>query len=90
MTCNAFTQDHITCSSQNDCEIRLWQESTSLDTTTAVPTVMRGFWGWTVAKYEMIVDSYEIGPPSGNLFTIPAEYKQAPWRDLTEPFDFAR
>lgn len=39
--------------------------------------VMRGLFGREIAKYEMVVDSYEIGPPSSKLFTLPAGYKQA-------------
>jgi hypothetical protein len=51
--------------------------------------VMRGFLGWTAAKYERTVDQYEIGPPLVDLFTIPTGYKQISWRDLTEPFKTA-
>jgi hypothetical protein len=38
--------------------------------------VMRGFLGWETAKEESVVDSYEIGPPSLQLFTVPNGYKQ--------------
>lgn len=38
--------------------------------------VMRGFLGLKKEQYEMVVDSYEIGPPSPNLFTVPAGYTQ--------------
>ena len=38
--------------------------------------VMRGLFGWKAAEYEMVVDSYEIGPPSSTLFTVPSGYRQ--------------
>jgi hypothetical protein len=38
--------------------------------------VMRNFFGWETAKSEEEVDSYEICPPSSQLFTVPAGYKQ--------------
>jgi hypothetical protein len=53
-------------------------------------TAMRGFLGWTSAKYEKTVDQYEIGPPSADLFTIPAGYKRVSWHDLTDPFKTPR
>jgi hypothetical protein len=36
----------------------------------------RGFLGWKTAEYEMVVDSYDLGPPSSSLFTVPAGYSQ--------------
>jgi hypothetical protein len=41
-------------------------------------TVKKGFLGWTTAKYEWVVDVYEIGQPSPSLFTPPSGYKQVP------------
>jgi hypothetical protein len=38
--------------------------------------VMRGFFRWKTAEYEMVVDSYEIGPPASSLFTLPTGYRQ--------------
>jgi hypothetical protein len=38
--------------------------------------VMRGLFGWKTAEYEMVVDSYEIGPPSSSLFAVPTGYRQ--------------
>jgi hypothetical protein len=52
--------------------------------------VMRGFLGLPVAKYERIVDSFELGAPSLSLFTIPAEYKRISLQDLTESFNSGR
>ena len=48
------------------CEMMLFRE------------VTRGVLGWKTTEYERVVDSYEIGPPAHNLFTIPNGYKQVP------------
>jgi hypothetical protein len=45
------------------CEMMLFRE------------VARGILGWKTAEYERVVDSYEIGPPSKSLFTIPNGFK---------------
>lgn len=40
--------------------------------------VMRGFLGFVTAEYDMVVDSYILGPPAASLYAVPAEYKQVP------------
>jgi hypothetical protein len=36
----------------------------------------QGILGFTTAEYDKVVDSYEIGPPSPNLFKVPSGFKQ--------------
>lgn len=40
--------------------------------------VIRGFLGFVTAEYDMVVDSYVLGPPAASLYAVPAEYKQVP------------
>ena len=40
--------------------------------------VQRGFFGWITDEYDMVVDSYVLGPPSPILFAIPGGYRQVP------------
>jgi hypothetical protein len=40
--------------------------------------VKRGLFGWITAEYDMVVDSYVLGPPARSLFAIPSGYKQVP------------
>jgi hypothetical protein len=49
-------------------------------------TWMPGFWGWTTARYELVVESYEAGPPSSSLFTIPGGYREISFEELTKVF----
>jgi len=39
-------------------------------------SVKRGIFGWTIAETDRAVESYEPGPPSPVLFTIPAGYRE--------------
>ena len=38
--------------------------------------VRRGFLGLVAEEYDLIVDSYVLGPPAASLYSVPAEYKQ--------------
>jgi hypothetical protein len=49
----------------------------------------RGRFGWPIAKFERTVDSYELGPPSADLFAVPAGYRQVPWEDLMKALNSA-
>jgi len=40
--------------------------------------VMRGISGRITAEYEMVVDSYVLGPPDPSLFATPFEYTEVP------------
>ena len=40
--------------------------------------VRRGFLGFVTAEYDMVVDSYILGPPATSLYVVPAECKQVP------------
>ena len=40
--------------------------------------LMRGFLGLVTSEYDMVVDSYVLGPPAASLYVVPAEYKQMP------------
>jgi hypothetical protein len=40
--------------------------------------VMRGLFSWITAEYDMVVDSYALGPPAQSLFAVPTGYRQVP------------
>jgi hypothetical protein len=40
--------------------------------------IKRGLLGWITAEYDMVVDSYVLGPPARSLFAVPTGYRQVP------------